>query len=321
MKKKFYLSTPINEIVLKREVLQLYPELKNEFPSREKILEIQKNHSIDHATMAIYQALLHSDRHAQFIKNINQQEIHENIQTPLNLNWCLLPAMMYEDHPEVGGGGDHILSAGKDLGFNIERLNTGGKKGVIYNAQILKKWVENNSQSEIGIITMSKGSMEFRYAYSYLFTEEEKKKIKYWLNFSGFPYGSALADSMLKTWSNKFYVKVARRVINMDMEVLIETRSDFHAWSKEFVINDNTKVFSFFSIPLSSHVQTSLMGRFKKLSFAGPNDGMAECYRSPYWKGEVYPLWGADHFCRTPEMIYVLYKIFSYIYELETKQF
>lgn len=318
MKKKFYLSTPINEVTLKREVFSLFPEIRDEIPSRDKILEIQNKFSIDHATMALYQSLLSSPRYFPFIKTIKNQKIHENIQHELPLKWCLLPAMMYDDHPEVGGGGEHIISAASDLGFRIEKLNTGGKKGVIHNAKILKNWVDNHPNKNLSIVTLSKGSMEFRYAYQYLFSENDKNRIKYWFNFSGFPYGSALADSMLNNWLNKLYVAIAARIINMDKNLLLETRSDFHAWKKEFIVSPHTKVYSFFSIPLSSHVQTSLIGRFKRLSFAGPNDGMAECYRAPYWEGEVFPLWGADHFGRTPEMIYVLYKIFSHIYELET---
>jgi hypothetical protein len=317
MSKKFYLSQPINEIKLQREVLSLYPELLDNFPSRQMILDIQNSHSIDHATMALYQSLLNSQKYSPFIERINNQIIHQNKEKNNGIKWCLLPAMMYEDHPEVGGGGEHILSVAEDLGFEVERLNTGGKKGVIHNAKILKEWIDKNPNQKIGIVTMSKGSMEFRYAYHFLFSSENKKQVSYWLNFSGFPYGSALADTMMNDWKNKLYVKIARRVIKMDKEVLIETRSDFKAWQTGLQIESHTKVFSFFPLPLTSHVQTSLMGRYKKLSQFGPNDGMAECYRAPYWDGEVYPLWGADHFCRTPAMVQVLYKLFSYLYELE----
>ena len=57
------------------------------------------------------------------------------------------------------------------------------------------------------------------------------------------------------------------------------------------------------------------MGRYKKLSLLGPNDGMTDSYRSIFWNGKVFPIWGADHFCRTADMVPTLYKLFSYIIE------
>jgi len=317
MGKKFYLNAPIDEVKLKNEVLSLFPDILKDLITRDQLLEIQKNKSIDHATMALYQSILGQNRFKKFIDLIHNQKITTDRSILKNSKWCLLPAMLYEDHPEVGGGGELILSATCELGFDIKRLSTGGKKGVIYNATILKKWVDENPKVKLGIITTSKGSLEFRYAYHFLFSKEDQERVGYWINLGGFPYGSALADTMLNTLKNKIYVFIARRVIKMDYEVLTETRSDFEAWKIPLSINSNTKVFSFFPLPLTSHVQTSLVSRYKKLSQFGPNDGMAECYKAPYWDGDVYPLWGADHFCRTTEMVMILYKLFSYIKEIE----
>lgn len=315
MKKKFYLSAPIDEIVLKNDLLEKYPQILKEIPTRDQILEIQKANSIDFASMALYQGILNSPRYSPFIDKISAQKIPDTKLDKLNCKWILLPAMVYEDFPEVGAGGEHIISAATQMGIQMERLPTGGKKGVIHNAKLIKAWVDENPSTEFGIASMSKGSLEFRYAYTYLFSDGDRARLKYWVNFSGFFNGNALADTFLNDWKNKLYTEIVIRIIKLDKKAITESRSDFEAWKTPLVVEKHTKVFSLFPIPLSSHVQSSLMGRFKRLSCFGPNDGMAECYRAPYWDGEIYPLWGADHFCRTPEMIYTLYKLFSHIRE------
>ncbi len=317
MSKPFYLSMPIDEYVLEKDVIKKYPWLLERVPSQKELLQIQKETDIDHATMAINLALKSSLRYGPFIQKIKEQKLIKRTTEKKDLLWGLVPAMLYKAHPEVGAGGEHILSVGKELNLRVERIPVGEKAGVITNAHLIKKWMDDHPNEKIGMITMSKGSLDFRYAWDYLFTDEDKARIQMWLNLSGFANGAGLANLLLRTWKSRLMIYLAQKYVGLERYVVRECQTDYPAWKNQFEIAPHVKVYSFFPLPLTSHVQTSLMGRYKKISQLGPNDGLTDSYRSIYWEGEAFPLWGADHFCRTADMVPTIYKLFSYIIENE----
>jgi hypothetical protein len=53
----------------------------------------------------------------------------------------------------------------------------------------------------------------------------------------------------------------------------------------------------------------------------GPNDGLTplrDCFDYP---GRIYPVWGADHFMRIPDLTALLYKLFHFIDAVESRSF
>ena len=313
MTKPFYLSKPIDEYVLANDVLNDFVWIKERIPTSIELLEIQQLKSIDHATMALSLSLKYSSEHGPFIEEISTHKIQKSTTDKKNILWGVIPAMFYKKHSEVGGGGEHIISVGKQLNLNIEQIQVGEKSGVLTNARMIKAWMDKNSNSSIGIISLSKGSLDFRYAWMYLFTKEDKARTYFWLNFSGLQNGTGLADVLLKTKWDDFIINLAQKILGMEKNLVQDCKSSFWAWREAFVFDSHVKVYSFFPLALSSHVQTTLVGRYKKLSKLGPNDGMTDSYRSIFWQGRVFPIWGADHFCRTSEMVSIVYKLFSYI--------
>lgn len=315
MTKPFYLSAPIDEYVLENEVLKDFSWIMERIPSSKELLEIQKAKSIDHATMAFNLSLRNSREYGPFIKDILMQKISNRSAGQKDILWGVIPAMFYKKHAEVGGGGEHILSAANQLGLNIERLEVGEKSGVSANAKIIKTWMDTNPNREIGIISLSKGALDFRYAWTYLFTKEDKARTKFWLNLCGLQNGTGLADVLIKNRWNNFVISLAQKILGMEKNLIQHCKTSYWEKREPLVFDSHVKVFSFFPLALSSHVQTSLVGRYKKLSVLGPNDGMTDSYRSIFWKGKVFPIWGADHFCRNADMVPTLYKLFSYIIE------
>jgi len=274
--KKFYIAPPVDEVALEQEVLSSYSWLRDRVPSREDLRKIQNDHGIDHATMALYLSVMKSARYSPFIEAIRSQRISQQGEALPGLKVGLLPAMFHEEHPEVGGGGAHIIAAAKAVGFDAERLPTISKGGVIQNAEILKKWLEAQTSNRIMLITMSKGSLEFRYCWTYLMTDAEKAKIRFWLNFSGFPNGNGLAETLLASKWLRWRSILTAYIIGLSPKSFIESDPNFPAWKKPWDLRPDIKVFSFFPIPLTSHVQTSLIRRYLKLRWLGPNDGMSD---------------------------------------------
>ena len=310
--KKLYVRPPFDEWALQDEILKTFPEILEDLPTPEKLIEIQKSHSVDHATMALMVSIRRGAKFSKFVEEIDEQEF-STTAAPSDVQFVLVPAMFYSDYPEVGAGGEHIAEIARRTGFKVDRLETGSKAGVVDNAKVLKKWISEQTAPRLGIISMSKGSLEFRYAWNFLLTSEEKSKIKVWLNLGGFPVGNSLANHYLSSFKGRCKAQLILWASGLSREALVETASHFEAWKTPWALPSTVKVMNFVPIPLSSHVQSSLVGRYLALSKYGPNDGMTDCRGAIYLPGEVYPVWGADHYCRTPEIIPVLYRMFSYV--------
>jgi hypothetical protein len=74
------------------------------------------------------------------------------------------------------------------------------------------------------------------------------------------------------------------------------------------------RVVNLIGVPLHSHVQQrSLFKRYAAMQALGPNDGMALLPDLLVEAGQTYPLWGADHYFRTPQVSPLLYKLFRYV--------
>ncbi|HXF62400.1 MAG TPA: hypothetical protein VNK95_12330, partial [Caldilineaceae bacterium] len=72
-------------------------------------------------------------------------------------------------------------------------------------------------------------------------------------------------------------------------------------------------VINLIGAPLRCHVQQrSLFKRYGWMERLGPNDGMA-LLPDLLAPGPVYPVWGADHYFRTPQVSALFYRIFRYV--------
>jgi hypothetical protein len=70
-------------------------------------------------------------------------------------------------------------------------------------------------------------------------------------------------------------------------------------------------VINLIGVPLHAHVQQrSLFKRYGWMQALGPNDGMALLPDLLVEPGDTYPLWGADHYFRTPQVSPLFYRVF-----------
>jgi hypothetical protein len=74
------------------------------------------------------------------------------------------------------------------------------------------------------------------------------------------------------------------------------------------------RVVNLIGVPLHSHVQQrSLFKRYGWMQEMGPNDGISLLSDLVVEPGLIYPLWGADHYFRTPQVSPLLYRLFRLI--------
>lgn len=209
------------------------------------------------------------------------------------------------------------MKAAKNLGLNIERVPSLSGGGIKENAEILTQWIRNQKEEVIWLLTMSRGSLDFRYAHQHLLNKEDLRRIRFWLNFTGFPHGNILAEVSFQNLNARLKTWLICKATGLSFEGVNEMRRGHPFWQNKFEVDSQIKVFNFVPIPLPSHIQTSLAGRYQRLSCYGPNDGMAICPDAIYGQSPTYPLFGLDHFCRSPQVVPLVYRILSYTKKIE----
>jgi hypothetical protein len=307
--RKFYLGLPDDEVELEKKFSARSYSFDGRIPTREELIELSRSTSIQEATYALYLAIRKT--HRPFIEAVDRAKPDARPMPDVQIG--LLPAMFYEDFPEVGGGGEHLLAMAHRSGLQAERVPTSGKGTISGNAKIIADWIRKQTANRIWILALSRSALEFRYAYTELLSDAERSRIELWLNFGGFPNGNALADASLDSWKNRFRSRFIICLFSGLSYEGVQEMTTYHPfWKREFRLLPSTRVLNFPPIPLPSHIQSSLVGRYKRLSRFGPNDGMSCCRDGLFEGAPTYPLWGFDHFCRSPQVSPLFYRILSY---------
>jgi hypothetical protein len=110
----------------------------------------------------------------------------------------------------------------------------------------------------------------------------------------------------------KFYVQ------SRDFRFITELCHDLNSPSSApFSLKPSMRIINVIGFPLARHM-TTRFSRFCHRSLArwGPNDGTTALSDVCQWPGEIYPVWGADHYFR-PENVAsnLIMALFDYLAE------
>jgi hypothetical protein len=104
------------------------------------------------------------------------------------------------------------------------------------------------------------------------------------------------------------------KIIGLDFDLVRELDPAHPFWQGEVNVPPHVRVVNLLGVPLHSHVQQrSLFKRYGWMASLGPNDGMSLLRDLLVEPGVIYPLWGADHYFRTPQVSSLLYRLFRYL--------
>ncbi len=104
------------------------------------------------------------------------------------------------------------------------------------------------------------------------------------------------------------------KVIGLDFGLVRELDPAHLFWQGPLPLPEKLRVVNLIGVPLHSHIQQrSLFKRYSWMKEMGPNDGMSLLSDLIVEPGLIYPLWGADHYFRTPQVSPLLYRLFRYL--------
>ncbi|HHI92672.1 MAG TPA: hypothetical protein ENK04_04025 [Gammaproteobacteria bacterium] len=312
--KKMSASAPVDDIQLERQARKYVAGLNGQLPSREYLHSISNQHGADLATTVFYHSIFSSPEYNRFIAAIDRQKIAEApYKTEIKL--FIVPAFFYKEYPSFGGGGEHILNVARKLGLDAEVVKTISTGSVRENAGILLDTLMKCTHKEIWVISMSKGSAEVRLMYQQFSDKVPVEKISHWFNVGGLTYGSQFVDDMMRSPFRRAKTRAICLATGAQFRALHELQTHHPFWQEAFIPPENTRITNILGVPLSSHIERTLVTRYNRIKALGPNDGMVLLVDTLVMPGMIYPIWGADHYMRDARVIPVLYRMFSHFLE------
>lgn len=278
--------------------------------SQDKLKEATALHGINHSTAVLYKYL--TNRHQEFISKINSYPTSlATSYKPTKI--IVIPGMFYKEHGDIGADGSLVRNITKKFGFEVELIETLSKGSVLANKDIVIKTLSENKHKNVWLVSISKGSIEVRNALEELRGKEVTKNIKGWVSIVGLTKGTPHADKKLRNSFTKTTCYLTFKILGVDHAVTEELACNNNSLKKEMLLDPHLEIIHINGFPLASHVEPLLVKRYKALAEGGPNDGILLLQDLLYVPGNVYPVWGVDHFLRTSEMSEIIYKMCHYI--------
>jgi hypothetical protein len=302
-------SAPIDEVDLADIASRIVDEHRFSPERPKEVIEVCKAFDDNVAAAVLYQ-YLSENMHAAFIADIDSRpakKFYAEGKTKL----LVVPGFFYEEHTDIGAGGDVVLAAGAACGFEVDRIALSSLGKASENVDLLRVALEREQHPDVWLVSFSKAAAEVRLLMQQM-GDRFPKNIRGWISVSGTLGGSPLATIRFQSPLHELFYGAIFRSLGTRLEVIRELRHDHEYWQDEFVAPNAMQCIHIVGVPLLSHVQPILVPKHQFLSEYGVNDGISLLEDTMEAPGHLYPIWGADHFLRTPALSPLLYRLLHF---------
>lgn len=307
--RKLFLEAQLDEVHLDEKARECLKQL-NSILTVDQFTEMQDKLGLDLATRILY-LYITENRQRHFIEAVDKIPVTQ-VNNQKKIKIMIVPGMHYQEHPEIGADGKLASDIAIKLGFEVELINIKSQGTVKQNVSIIQQAIAANHSKKIWLISLSKGSLEVRNYLQQIGTAPEH--LRGWVSIGGICFGSKLADFKLATRKQRIINRLLCKLLGIDYAVIPELSTHYPAWKKDFVIPDHMTMINVVAMPLKSHISRLLQTRYQRLSLFGSNDGMILLQDYLQLPGFIYPIWGADHMMRNPNIGALLYKLYYFIH-------
>jgi hypothetical protein len=290
-------------------------------PTREMLQTLTRERGIDLATAIFYQSVLASSTNGPFIEAVDREDAAP-LPAPSRYHLLIVPALYYRELPQYGGDGRAIATIAQACGLGVTVAPLLSKGSLSDNASILWQTLcklqssqdRSQNQGEIVLLSLSVGGGETRIMLAEHAGSPQLARLAGWINVCGLVRGIPLAEQLLRNPLRRLHAKTVCKLIGVDFALVRELDPHHAYWQESLCLPPQLRIANLIGVPLHSHVQQrSLFKRYGWMQEMGPNDGMSLLSDLVVEQGPIYPLWGADHYFRTPQVSRLLYKLFRHI--------
>jgi hypothetical protein len=262
--------------------------------------QITTQEGVDFATALLFDRFRNSARHSAFVRQINAlcNGSHERLRFDVRV--VIVPAALYVERPDMGSDGRVIREVAEFFGCRTGLVPLASLGSVSENARRLAAWLAQQRDEKLILVSLSKGGADLKLALQSPGAPRLFRNVLAWINVCGPLDGSLMADwilsSRLRAWLFRFQYWIQRRDFGFISELRHAPPSTLN-----FPLRPppGMRMISLVGFPLRRHMTTPF-SRFchRTLSACGPNDGTVLLSDVSQWPGEIYPVWGTDHYFR-----------------------
>ena len=215
---------------------------------------------------------------------------------PHDLRLVLVPGLFHREYPHTGADGAFLRAVAGALGLGLETIPVDGKSGLDASADAINDYLLSSRRHErVLLFSLSKGSNEVRHALTRAAGRTAFQRVRAWTSISGLPFGSPAVDLTHANPLRRLVLKPWCRLMGWNYEHLRDTLR--HRPGAPFILPAHLRFVQVAAFPLRAHLVDRRSRRLhKNLSPRGPNDGFALLEELTALPGELYPVWGVDHY-------------------------
>ncbi|WP_331875359.1 hypothetical protein [Longimicrobium sp.] len=277
-----------------------YGECDSAALSSRKLAEVTREHGVDSATALLYDRIRNAEPHRAFIEAVDAVDPAAPLP-PTSARLLIAPAAFWREYPQIGADGAAVLAVARELGISAERIPTRSTGGVTENARIIREALAKEADGSVILVSLSKGGADVRVALDA--GGAPLRKVRAWINVCGLVHGTPLVDQFFAgPWWRRTMVRAFLARHRADFRLIRELgHAPGSPLSARAVAPDGVHLVNVIACPLSEHTSGALATRHRQLAALGPNDGSTLLTDAIVDGGAIYPVWGADHYFRTPD--------------------
>ncbi len=260
---------------------------------------ITRCHGVDFATALLFDRFQKAPARAAFIRRIDTPRSSPAIApVRLDARLVIVPGALYIERPKLGADGRLVREVAARQGLESDLIAVASFGSLAHNAGIIRTWLEQHSGAPIILVSLSKGGADIKKALAAPDAATLFQNVIAWVNVGGVLNGSLMANWVLasraRTWFFRWKFKRQQR----DFQFITNLqRGPGQPLDFPLSLPPGMKMLSLVGFPLQRHMTTGF-SRFchRTLAAQGPSDGTTSLVDVLDWPGEIYPVWGADHY-------------------------
>lgn len=303
-RRPLYLAAPSDSIALTQEADDL---LQRHWPiSAPKLLSLAGDTRPDLATMLLYRACYQGENGIFLNKATRLPTGLAPLPTPIRL--LIVPGFLFTEHPELAIDGTLIRDIAARLGAEVEIVDINSRGISDQNGRILAERLREPSSVPLWMLSISKGTSDARAALHQL--DGWPSALKGWLDVSGIFSGTPIADWWTQESVKRWLLRALFGLNNLPFGTLLEMRRDAPIWRTQVTPPARDRLIHVLGFPPPWRIEPRIASNYRRLfPRFGPNDGFTPLADAFEYPGRIYPIWGADHLMRLPDLAGLIYRL------------
>ena len=274
--------------------------------SAHALAQLTRSHGIDFATALFFDRLAASPRHRPFIERVDahQHVFRSNTPVPkIDAALVIVPGAYYLEYPQFGGDGRLLREVAEPMGIRTHLIPLPSTSPLRQSAALINEFLRKLPRQRILLASLSKGSADVKAALQLPDAADAFANVTHWLDLSGISDGTPLATRLVNSLPLTVIGRTWFWLHNYNWQMLRDLADHPDSLLRDpIVLPAHIRAIHLLGVPLTRHVTTARARRdHRRLAAYGPNDGCGLLAHALQWPGDIYPVWGADHYLRPPE--------------------